>query len=71
VVLKRFVRKLREPPSSEAHAIITTERGREALVDYGNGPAIRDPKTGKYRRSRLLVSMLGYSRRCVRLLTFQ
>ena len=40
-------------------------------MDYGTGPTIRDPSSGKYRRSRLFVLTLGYSRKCVRLLTFQ
>jgi hypothetical protein len=30
---------------------------------------VRDPSTGKYRRVRLFVLTLGYSRKCVRLLT--
>jgi len=53
--VKRFVRKLRGPTSPEALAVITTEPGQEAQVDYGTGPTIRDPATGKYRRSRLFV----------------
>ena len=69
--VKRFVRKLRGPSSPEARAVIITEPGEEAQVDYGTGPTIRDPNTGKYRRSRLFVLTLGYSRKCVRLLTFQ
>jgi len=69
--VKRFVRKLRGPSSPEARAVITTAPGEEAQVDYGTGPTIRDPNTGKYRRSRLFVLTLGYSRKCVRLLTFQ
>jgi len=69
--VKRFVRKLRGPSSPEARAVITTAPGEEAQVDYGTGPTIRDPHTGKYRRSRLFVLTLGYSRKCVRLLTFQ
>ena len=32
---------------------------------------VRDPKTGKYRRTRLFVMTLGYSRKSVRLLTFK
>lgn len=32
---------------------------------------VRDPKTGRYRRTRLFVLTLGYSRKAVRLLTFQ
>jgi transposase len=32
---------------------------------------VRDPDSGKYRRTRLFVLMLGYSRKSVRLLTFR
>src|SRR5215212_1889515 len=32
---------------------------------------VRDPNTGKYRRTRLFVLTLGYSRKSIRLLTFQ
>ena len=32
---------------------------------------VRDPTTGKYRRARLFVLTLGYSRKCVRLLTWR
>ena len=45
--VKRFVRKLRGPSSPEARAVITTAPGEEAQVDYGTGPTIRDPNTGK------------------------
>jgi len=69
--VKRFVRKLRGPASPDPRAVIVTEPGQEAQVDYGTGPTIRDPSSGKYRRSRLFVLTLGYSRKCVRLLTFQ
>ncbi len=69
--VKRYVRKLRGPTSPEARAVITTAPGEEAQVDYGTGPAIRDPDNGKYRRSRLFVLTLGFSRKCVRLLTFR
>ena len=31
---------------------------------------VRDPKTGKYRRTRLFVWTLGYSRKAFRMLTF-
>jgi len=31
---------------------------------------VRDPLTGKYRRTRLFVLTLGFSRKCVRLLCF-
>jgi transposase len=67
----RFVRQLRGAAMSEAHAIIQTAPGEEGQVDYGTGPMVRDPATRKYRRTRLFVFTLGYSRKCVRLLTFQ
>jgi len=69
--VKRFVRKLRGQPSLEACAIIETAPGEEAQVDYGTGPMVHDPDTGKHRRTRLFVLTLGFSRKCVRLLTFQ
>jgi transposase len=67
----RFVRQLRGGAPPEAHAIIQTAPGEEGQVDYGTGPMVRDPATRKYRRTRLFVFTLGYSRKCVRLLTFQ
>lgn len=45
--VKRYVRKLRGPVSPEARAVITTAPGEEAQVDYGTGPAIRDPHNGR------------------------
>ena len=47
--------------------IILTAAGEEAQVDYGWGPMVRDPQSGKYRRTRLFVMTLGYSRKSVRL----
>ena len=69
--VKRFVRKLRGAQTAEACAIIATAPGEEAQVDYGQGAMVRDPQTGKYRRTRLFVLTLGYSRKAVRLLTFR
>ena len=40
-------------------------------MDYGTGPLVRDSHTGKYRRTRLFVFTLGFSRKCIRLLSFQ
>ena len=40
-------------------------------VDYGDGPMVRHPETGKYRRMRLFAFTLGCSRKSVRLLTFR
>ncbi len=69
--VKRFVRKLHGAVSPAACAIIVTPPGEEAQVDYGTGPMVRDPQSGKYRRTRLFVMTLGYSRKSIRLLTFQ
>jgi transposase len=69
--VKRFVRRLRGTQTPEAHPVIVTEPGQEAQVDYGAGPLVRDPQTGKYRRTRLFVMTLGYSRKAVRLLVFR
>jgi len=69
--VKRFVRKLRGHRPLEARAVIVTDPGEEAQVDYGTGPMVRDPQSGKYRRTRLFVMTLGYSRKSVRLLTFR
>ena len=64
--VKRFVRQLRGRPSAEACAVIETGPGEESQVDYGTGPMVRDYRTGKYRRTRLFVLTLGYSRKSVR-----
>ncbi len=69
--VRRFVRKLQPGPSPEACAVIQTAPGEEAQVDYSSGPMVRDPLSGKYRRTRLFVMTLGYSRKSVRLLVFR
>src|ERR1017187_3174952 len=69
--VKRYARKLRGTQSPEACAIIETAPGEESQVDYGTGPMVLDAQTGKYRRTRLFVLTLGFSRKCVRLLCFQ
>ena len=69
--VKRFVRGMRDEPGRQAHVVINTEPGEEAQVDYGTGPLVRDPATGKYRRTRLFVMTLGYSRKSVRLLVWK
>jgi transposase len=68
--VRRFVRKIRPDSSPEARVVIETAVGEECQVDYGDGPMVRDPATGKYRRTRLFVMTLGYSRKSVRLLVF-
>jgi len=69
--VRRFVLKLRAKAPVEARAVITTAPGEEGQVDYGEGPMVRHPDTGKYRRTRLFVLTLGYSRKCVRLLVWR
>jgi transposase len=74
--VRRFVKALRaeraKAEGREAHPVIVTAPGEEAQVDYGgDGPMVRDPESGKYRRTRLFVLTLGYSRKCVRLLTWR
>jgi transposase len=69
--VQRFVLKLRGASSPETSGIIHTAAGEECQVDYGTGPMVRDPLSGKYRRARLFVMTLGYSRKSVRLLVFR
>jgi transposase len=66
--VKRFVLKLRGSAPVEACVVIATAPGEEAQVDYGEGPMVRDAGNGKYRRTRLFVMTLGYSRKSVRLI---
>jgi transposase len=68
--VKRFVRKLRGSGSArDPHPRIVTAPGEEAQVDYGgDGPLVRDPASGKYRRVRLFAMTLGFSRKSVWLL---
>src|SRR5215510_6346395 len=68
--VRRFVHTLRRT-APEPHAVITTAPGEESQVDYGDGPMVRHPVSGKYRRTRLFVLTLGYSRKSVRLLVWQ
>ncbi len=69
--VRRFVVKLRGHTPAEARVVITTAPGEEGQVDYGDGPMVRDRSTGKYRRTRLFVLTLGYSRKSVRLLVWR
>ena len=69
--VKRFVNKLRGSPTPESRVVIETAPGEESQVDYGSGPMVRDPDSGKYRRTRLFVMTLGHSRKSVRLLVFR
>jgi transposase len=69
--VKRFVGRLGGAAPVEARVVIRTAIGEEGQVDYGDGPMVRHPSTGKYRRTRLFVFTLGYSRKSVRLLTWK
>lgn len=69
--VKRFVGKLRGSRSPEARMVIETAPGEESQVDYGSGPMVRHPASGRYQRTRLFVLTLGYSRKSVRLLAFR
>jgi transposase len=69
--VKRFVVKLHGQTPVEARVVITTAPGEEGQVDYGDGPMVRDRATGKYKRTRLFVLTLGYSRKSVRLLVWK
>lgn len=69
--VRRFVNKLHPREVKQARAVIITEPGEEAQVDYGTGPWVREPQSTKYRRTRLFVMTLGCSRKAVRLLVFR
>jgi transposase len=68
--VRRFVVTLRGRQPPAAHPVIVTAPAEEGQVDYGTGPMVRHPETRKYRRTRLFVFTLGYSRKSVRLLLF-
>lgn len=67
----RYIVKLRGTQPVEARVVIRTAPGEESQVDYGEGPMVREAMTGKYRRTRLFILTLGYSRKSVRLLTWR
>ena len=69
--VRRFASKLRGAQEPAARAVILTAPGEEGQVDYGSGPMVREPQSSKYRRTRLFVLTLGYSRKAVRLLVFR
>lgn len=69
--VRRFAYKLRGAQVPQARAVILTAPGEEGQVDYGSGPMVREPHSSKYRRTRLFVLTLGYSRKTIRLLVFR
>ena len=62
--VKRFVRGLKQNTSKQFDRLEYLP-GEEAQVDYGQG-AMTLHSSGKYRRPRLFVMTLKYSRRCFR-----
>jgi transposase len=68
--VKRYVRKLRGNQPLQPHAVILTGPGEESQVDFGAGAMVRGSQTRKYRRTRLFVMVLGFSRKAARFLTF-
>jgi transposase len=69
--VRRFVRHARGSMPAEARVVIIAKPGEECQVDYGDGPMVRHPETGKYRRTRLFVLTLACSRKAVRLLVWR
>ena len=63
--VKRFVRGLRRV-DPEQFDRLEFAPGEEAQVDYGEGALTRHPSSGRYRRPRLFVMTLRYSRRSFR-----
>jgi transposase len=63
--VKRFCRALRtrEPEQFDRLEFLA---GEECQVDYGEGALTRHPTSGRYRRPRLFVMTLRYSRRSYR-----
>ena len=69
--VSRYVKKLRASEGTSAHPVIQTAPGEECQVDYGDGPLVRHPTQGRYRRTRMFVLTLGYSRKSVRFLVWK
>ena len=68
--VKRFVRTLRHSDPKQFDRLEFLP-GEEAQVDYGEGALTIDPKSGRYRRPRLFVMTLRYSRRSFRRVVWQ
>lgn len=49
------------PQSTYVWILCNAFHNAEARVDYGTGPVVRDPNTGRYPRTRLSVLTLGHS----------
>jgi len=68
--VKRFVRALRKKQPQQYDRLEFLP-GEEAQVDYGEGALTIHPTTGKYRRPRLFIMTLRYSRRSFRKVVWQ
>jgi len=68
--VKRFVRTLRHGDPEQFDRLEFLP-GEEAQVDYGEGALTIDPRSGRYRRPRLFVMTLRYSRRSFRRVVWQ
>lgn len=64
--VRRFVRTLQTDHPPYAKCRFETAPGQEAQVDYGEGAPTLDARTGKYRKPRLFIMTLGYSRHAYR-----
>jgi len=60
---RRFVATLRDRRGPAAHPVIVTAPGEERQIDYGDGPMVRYPGTGKYPTSRRWRARRGPARR--------
>jgi len=58
---RRFVRSL-TPDTPKATVILDHKPGEAAQVDFGSGPVLVDPQTGKNRKTWFFVMTLPYSR---------
>jgi len=47
-------------PNYHKRGLILTAPGEEGQVDYGSGPMVRDPQSGKYRRTRFEMGVHEY-----------
>lgn len=64
--VRRFVRTTAAADPPYAKCRFETAPGHEAQVDYGEGAPTLDARTGKYRKPRLFIMTLGYSRHAYR-----
>ena len=64
--VRRFVRTMAPADPPYAKCRFETAPAQEAQVDYGEGAPTLDPRTGKYRKPRLFIMTLGYSRHAYR-----